>query len=75
MRACVRVRVRACVCECVRELLQDYRDVWAEIWCEDTSNILEYSYLYFMTLTPKSRLKGGQMSNLRLASYLGQFLR
>ena len=74
---CVSVCVPVCVSVCVSDakLLLDRWADWLQIWWEDASNTGECSYLYFMTLTPRSRSPGGQMLNLRLASYLGQFSR
>ena len=52
-----------CVCVCITKLLQDCWGIWAEIWCEDASNTRECCYLYFMTLTSRSRSQRGRKSN------------
>ena len=74
-RGCLCVCVSVCVCVCDAKLLRDRWTDLLQIWWKDASNTRTCPYLYFMTLTPRSRSPGGQMSNLRLASYLGQFLR
>ena len=62
------VCVSVCVCLSVSKLL---RNRWADslqIWWKDASNASECSYLYFVTLTPRSRSPRGQRSNFTFSA-------